>query len=78
MTTYTLDIATPLIMVLAESTTGEDPIYYLHGLDLVAQSDTTSTEYFGYDGLGSVRQLTDESGETPTCAHSKHTPEFRA
>ncbi len=50
-------------MVLAESTTGEDPIYYLHGLDLVAQSDGSTTEYFERDGLESVRQLTDESGQ---------------
>jgi RHS repeat-associated protein len=47
-------------MVLAETTTGEDTIYYLHGLDLVAQSDGTNTEYFLYDALGSVRQLADD------------------
>ncbi len=57
-TTYVLDIATPLTMVLAE-TTGTSTIRYLHGLDLVAQSDGTSTEYFAYDGLGSVRQVLD-------------------
>jgi len=61
LTTYILDTATPLTMVLAE-TTGTDTIYYLHGLDLVAQSDGATTEYFGYDGLGSVRQMLDESG----------------
>ncbi len=48
-------------MVLAE-TTGTDTIRYLHGLDLVAQSDGVSTEYFAYDGLGSVRQVLGESG----------------
>jgi len=41
-------------MVLAENT-GTDTIYYLHSLDLVAQSDSATTEYFGYDGLGSAR-----------------------
>ncbi len=61
-TTYVLDIATPLTMVLAE-TTGTDTIRYLHGLDLVAQSDGTSTEYFAYDGLGSVRQVLDAAGQ---------------
>ncbi len=45
-------------MVLAE-TTGTDAIRYLHGLDLVAQSDGVSIEYFAYDGLGSVRQVLD-------------------
>src|SRR5688572_2357703 len=40
-----------------------DPaITYLHGLDLVAQSDGAATEYFLYDGLGSVRQVVDETG----------------
>jgi hypothetical protein len=53
-TTCILDVATPLTMVLAE-TTGQDSIYYLHGLDLVAQSDGTTTDYLAYDGLGSVR-----------------------
>jgi RHS repeat-associated protein len=62
-TTYVLDTATPLTMVLAE-TTGADPtITYLHGLGLVAQSDGTDTEYFAYDGLGSVRQLAGETGD---------------
>ncbi len=60
-TTYVIDTATPLTMVLAE-TTGTDTIRYLHGLDLVAQSDGVSTEYFAYDGLGSVRQVLDAAG----------------
>lgn len=53
-TDYVIDVATPLTMVLVE-TTGAETIYYLHGLNLAAQSDGTSTEYFGYDGLGWVR-----------------------
>jgi RHS repeat-associated protein/CSLREA domain-containing protein len=60
-TTYVNDIATPLTMLLAE-TTGTDTIYYLHGLDLVAQNDGVSSEYFAYDGLGSVRQMLDGAG----------------
>ncbi len=60
-TTYVIDTATPLTMVLAE-TTGTDTIRYLHGLDLVAQSDGVSAEYFAYDGLGSVRQVLDAAG----------------
>ena len=31
-------------------------------LDLVAQNDGMNTEYFGYDGLGSVRQMLDSLG----------------
>lgn len=57
-----IDIATPLTMVLAE-TTGTETIYYLHGLDLIGQSDGASAEYFAYDGLGSVRQVLDDMGE---------------
>lgn len=57
-TTYVLDVATPLTMVLAE-TTGTSTIRYLHGLGLVAQSDGMTTEYFAKDGLGSVRQIVD-------------------
>ncbi|MBN1429228.1 MAG: hypothetical protein JXB07_12710 [Anaerolineae bacterium] len=48
-------------MVLAE-TTGTETAHYRHALDTLAQSDGTSVEYFGYDGLGSVRQLADASG----------------
>jgi RHS repeat-associated protein len=59
-TSYVIDIATPLTMVLAEIT-GSETIYYLHGLELVAQNDGISTEYFGYDGLGSVRQVLESS-----------------
>jgi RHS repeat-associated protein len=49
-------------MILAE-TTGSETIHYLHGLDLVAESDGAASDYFLYDGLGSARQLTDPSGE---------------
>jgi len=61
-TTYLLDTATPLTMVLAEQTGAAPAIYYLHGLDLTAQSDGVTTEYFAYDGLGSVRQVADAIG----------------
>ncbi|MBE0411428.1 MAG: hypothetical protein IBX69_17025, partial [Anaerolineales bacterium] len=61
-TTYVIDVAAPLTMVLAE-TTGTETIYYLHGLNLIGQSDGVLMEYFTYDGLGSVRQVVDGSGE---------------
>jgi RHS repeat-associated protein len=60
-TTYVIDTATPLTMVLAETTNGQT-IRYWHGLDVIAQSDGTNIETFGYDGLGSVRQLADSAG----------------
>jgi hypothetical protein len=60
MICYVIDTAAPLTLVLAE-TTGTETIYYLHGLDLVAQNDGAATEYFAYDGLGSVRQMLDGS-----------------
>ncbi len=59
-TTYVIDTATPLTMVLSE-TTGSATTYYWQGLDTLAQSDGTNTKYFEYDGLGSVRQLIDPS-----------------
>src|SRR5690554_2009728 len=61
-TTYLLDTATPLTMVLAEQTGTDPAIFYLHGFDLVARSDGVTTEYFAYDGLGSVRQVADAIG----------------
>jgi RHS repeat-associated protein len=60
-TTYVLDTATPLTMVLSE-TNGTTTTRYWHALDTLAQSDGTTTDYFAYDGLGSVRQLVDASG----------------
>jgi hypothetical protein len=54
-TTYTLDIGTPLTMVIAETTRGSGTIHYLHGLGLVAQTDGTNVEFLMKDGLGSVR-----------------------
>jgi RHS repeat-associated protein len=48
-------------MVLSETSNGQT-IHYWQGLDTLAQSDGTNVKYFGYDGLGSVRQLTDSAG----------------
>ncbi len=55
-------VSAVLTMVLAETTGTQPTIRYLHGLDLVAQSDGVSTEYFAYDGLGSVRQILNSAG----------------
>ncbi len=60
-TTYIIDPASSLTNVLSE-TTGTATTRYLYGLDLLAQGDSAATRYFEYDGLGSVRQLTDSTG----------------
>jgi len=56
-TNYTLDLNAGLTQVLNDGTNT-----YLYGLGRIAQVNTT-TEYFLGDALGSVRQLTDASGE---------------
>jgi RHS repeat-associated protein len=61
-TTYTVDLATGLTQVLVEVTSGLTNTY-LYGAGRIAQQTLTSTSYFLGDGLGSVRQLADASGE---------------
>jgi RHS repeat-associated protein len=56
-TTYTLDIVGGLTQVLAD-----DTHTYLYGNGRIAQYVGTNPEYFLADVLGSVRQLTDSSG----------------
>ena len=56
--TFTMDLAAGLTQTLDDGTHA-----YLYGNDRIAQVDTTGTEYFLGDALGSVRQLTDEGGE---------------
>jgi RHS repeat-associated protein len=48
--------------VLGEIRPGDDT-YYLLGLDVIGQQTGSQWSYFGYDGLGSVRQMTDMSGQ---------------
>ena len=57
-TTYTLDTASGLTQVLSDGTNK-----YLYGMGRIAQVNGEDIEYFLGDALGSVRQLTDESGE---------------
>ena len=54
---YTLDLNVGLTQVLNDGTN-----QYLYGVGRIAQVNTT-TEYFLGDALGSVRQITDASGE---------------
>jgi len=56
-TNYTLDLNTGLTQVLNDGTNA-----YVYGLGRIAQVNTT-TEYFLGDALGSVRQLTNTSGQ---------------
>src|SRR5262249_24413808 len=53
--------ATPLTMVLNEITGGVTTAYW-QGLDTLAQSDGSETDYLARDGLGSVRQVTGDTG----------------
>jgi RHS repeat-associated protein len=57
-TNYTLDLNAGLSQVLADGETT-----YLYGLGRIAQVGPEETAYFLGDALGSVRQLTDGSGE---------------
>ncbi|MCC7206261.1 MAG: RHS repeat-associated core domain-containing protein, partial [Anaerolineae bacterium] len=64
-TDYLLDIRTDLAQLLRETTTGgptTDDTWYMLGLDIIGQQRNGAWSYFGYDGLGSVRHLTDEYG----------------
>jgi len=60
-TNYVIDPASSLTNVLSETTSGVTT-QYLYGLELVGQKSGATTSYFEYDGLGSVRQLTDGTG----------------
>jgi YD repeat-containing protein len=60
-TTYLLDLTSSLTQVLTENTNGIETRYLL-GLDVIGQQVDKQWSYFGYDGLSSVRQLTDAPG----------------
>lgn len=66
-TYYLVDDRNPTgyAQVLEESTTlaGTPTVTYVYGCDLVSQTRSGITHYYGYDGLGSVRYLTDGNGE---------------
>ena len=56
-THYTLDLNAGLTQVLADGTNT-----YLYGYERIAQFSASETGYFLGDALGSVRQMTDDSG----------------
>jgi RHS repeat-associated protein len=55
---YTLDLNTGLTQVLSDETTT-----YTYGLGRISQQSGNTPEYFLGDALGSVRQLTSQSGQ---------------
>ena len=59
-TEYVLDLAATLPVVISD--TGA---VYLYGLDIIAQQQSERL-YYVHDGLGSVRQLVDSTGEIQT------------
>ncbi len=61
-TRYTVDVATGLPQVLQE-TRGSNTTRYLYGLDQLATQDSGTWAYHHPDGLGSVRQMSDASGQ---------------
>jgi len=59
-TQYVLDLAATLPVVISDT-----EAVYLYGLDIIAQQQADRQYYF-HDGLGSVRQLLDSTGEVQT------------
>jgi RHS repeat-associated protein len=59
-TKYVLDLATTLPVVI-----GDTEAVYLYGLDIIAQQQSERL-YYVHDGLGSVRQLVDTTGQIET------------
>ena len=59
-TEYVLDLAATLPAVISDT----DAVY-LYGLDIIAQQQSERL-YYMHDGLGSVRQLVDSTGDIAT------------
>jgi RHS repeat-associated protein len=57
-----------LSQVLRETTSDGQDTWYMYGLDLIGQQKNGTWSYFGYDALGSVRFLTDASGQVTSRA----------
>jgi RHS repeat-associated protein len=62
-TAYVQDMASSLPVVLLETTAGQDT-NYVYGLDLLAQvAPGNVPSFYHYDGLGSVRDLSNANGQ---------------
>ena len=57
---YVLDLAATLPVVISDT-----EAVYLYGLDIIAQQQSERV-YYVHDGLGSVRQLLDTTGDVET------------
>ncbi|OZG70938.1 hypothetical protein BTA51_22790 [Hahella sp. CCB-MM4] len=66
-TNYVVDSNRDYAQVLQEITNGTKQVSYVYGDDLLSQARNGNQSYYVYDGLGSVRSLTDTTGaETDT------------
>jgi hypothetical protein len=63
-TRFLVDDLTPTgyAQVAEELVSGEVTVRYTHGIQRISQSRAGVTHFYGYDGGGTVRQLTDASG----------------
>ena len=59
-TEYVLDLLATLPVVISDT-----EAVYLYGLDIIAQQQAERL-YYVHDGMGSVRQLVDSTGDTVT------------
>jgi RHS repeat-associated protein len=60
--TYVNDLATTLPVVLQDSYRAGAPSSYVYGLNLIDSAQGSKNDFFQYDGLGSVIQLTNSAG----------------
>ncbi len=70
-TKFLVDTNRPLAQVIEERTDAEGlTASYVHGLQLISQTRGADTAYYHADGIGSIRALTDSSGQvTDTYLH---------
>ncbi|WP_294242138.1 RHS repeat-associated core domain-containing protein [Pseudobutyrivibrio sp.] len=61
-TTYYITDSSSGYSQVLKSITGGETTYYVRGFDLISSSDGTDTNYYLTDVAGSIRCLTDESG----------------
>ncbi len=67
-TKYINDVAMPLVQVLMEANDANTvQAVYTYGNDLINMKRADVNSYYLYDGLGSVRQLTGDSGTIDAC-----------
>ncbi len=75
-TTYTLDLAAPLVQVLS-ARDSSSATRYLYGMVRIGEQQSTSWVYHHSDALGSVRQLANDSGQIALARGCTPWPSFR-